>query len=40
LAQFHNDLEEYSEAAKYHASVVGICSSDSQSSPSLVIVLC
>ena len=34
LAQFHNDLEEYSEAAKYHASVISICSSDSQFSPS------
>jgi hypothetical protein len=30
LAQFHNDLEEYSEAAKYHSSVINICSSDSQ----------
>ena len=38
LAQFHNDLEEYSEAAKYHASVISICSSDSQLSPSLVVV--
>lgn len=28
LAQFHNDLEEYSEAAKYHASVISICSND------------
>ena len=33
LAQFHNDLEEYPEAAKYHASVISICSSDSQFSP-------
>jgi hypothetical protein len=39
LAQFHNDLEEYSEAAKYHASVINICSSDSELSPSLVVVI-
>ena len=35
LAQFHNDLEEYSEAAKYHSSVISICSSESQFSSSL-----
>jgi len=39
LAQFHNDLEEYSEAAKYHASVISICSNDSKSPFLLIVVL-
>ena len=40
LAQFHNDLEEYSEAAKYHVSVIGICSSDSQLFLQNIFALC
>ena len=40
LAQFHNDLEEYSEAAKYHASIISICSSDSRLFSSFAVAFC